>query len=340
MSNQVTNRKTGTRLEVAEDESILDAALRQGIVFPYSCRGGTCGSCKATLVSGEVSYPELSYSALSEDDKNNGAVLLCQARANGEVEIEANEMSASADIQIKMLPCRVSAMQRLAHDVMQLHLRLPTSQALNYMAGQYIDILLRDGRRRSFSLATRPQPGQELELHIRHVPGGRFSGMVFESMAEKDLLRFQGPFGTFFLRSDSESPVILMAGGTGLAPIKAILDQAFNENNPRSFHLFWGVRQKRDLYHDDLLRTWADANDNFTYTPVLSEPDATDAWSGETGFVHQAVIDTYPDLSDFEVYASGPPIMIESAQTTFASLGLKDDALFFDSFEYAADASA
>ena len=337
MVHQVTNRKTGTKIEVAEDESILDAALKQGVVFPYSCRGGTCGTCKANLIAGDVEYPPSDISALTDEKKAGGAVLLCQAQPRSELEIDATEMVASSDIEIKMMPCRVSTMNKLAHDVMELKLRLPASQQLNYMAGQYVDILMRDGRRRSFSMACRPQSGQELELHIRHVPGGRFSGMVFESMSEKDLLRFQGPFGTFFLREESEKPVILMAGGTGLAPIKSILEQAFHEDNPRTFHLFWGVRQLRDLYHHELLSAWDTTYDNFSYTPVLSESGNSDNWQGASGFVHQQVLNEYPELSAYEVYASGPPIMIGSAQQDFQAAGLDIDAMYFDSFEYATD---
>ena len=337
MVHQILNRKSGNRLEVNDGETVLDAALRQGTVFPYSCRGGTCGSCKATLLSGEIKYATDDLPALSEQDARDNLILLCQAQPVTDIEIEVNEMSARADIQIKMLPCRVSRMERLAHDVMGLHLKLPATQTLPYLAGQYIDIIMRDGRRRSFSLASRPLPGQELELHIRHVPGGRFSGMVFESLSVKDLLRFQGPFGTFFLREDSDRPVILMAGGTGFAPIKSILEQAFHAGIQRRFHLFWGVRQRRDLYHHELVSSWAEQQDNFRYTPVLSEAAADDDWNGETGFVHQAVAASYPDLSGYEIYASGPPIMIESAQAAFPALGLDPDLLFFDSFEYATD---
>ncbi len=336
MSFTVSNKKSGRSFEVGEGESILDAGLRQHTVFAYSCRGGTCGSCKARLVSGEVEYLH-DPQAITEQERMSGAVLLCQAHPRSDVEIDTAEIAASAEIEIKILPCRVTKLEKLSHDVMKLSLKLPASQRFAYLAGQYIDILLRDGRRRSFSMAGRPQAGQELELHIRHVPGGHFSGRVFDSMQEKDLLRFQGPFGTFFLRQDSERPVVLMAGGTGLAPVKAIIEQALHEGNTRQFHLFWGVRQQRDLYYHEILQGWAGQYENFCYTPVLSEPLEQDNWRGDTGFVHETVVKTYDDLTGFEVYACGPPVMIEAGREHFVAHGLDPERLFNDSFDYAVD---
>lgn len=336
MSFTVTNRKTGTTFSVKEDETILDAGLANSTVFPYSCRGGTCGTCKARLVQGRIHHAH-PPAALSAEELEQGYVLLCQAVPETDVEIEATELAASAEIRIKILPCRVSAMDKAAHDVMILHLKLPANQQFDYLAGQYIDILLRDGRRRSFSMASRPQFGQELELHVRHVPGGQFSSRVFESMKVKDLLRFQGPFGTFFLRQDNDLPAILMAGGTGLAPVKALLEQALHDGSARRFHLFWGVRQRRDLYLDDTMAEWAARHANLDYTPVLSEPQADDDWRGETGFVHEAVLARYPDLAGHEVYACGPPVMIDAARTRFPAHGLDPSRLYYDSFEFAVD---
>jgi len=336
MSFTITNQKTGSQFVAEADEPILDAALRQGIVFPYSCRGGTCGSCKAQLVSGEVQY-ENQPRAITEEERQAGKALLCQARAGTDITLDSNEIAASNAIEIKMLPCRVSELQPLAHDVMLMKLKLPASQNFNYLPGQYIDIMLRDGRRRSFSLASRANPGQELELHIRHVPGGHFTSRVFDSVKVKDLLRFQGPFGTFFLREDSTAPVILMAGGTGLAPIKAILEKVFDENSSREFRLFWGVRQARDLYFHEQLLAWVEQHPNFRYVPVLSEPLADDDWQGETGFVHETVLKEVPDMSAYEVYTCGPPVMIEAARSRFPAAGLDPDRLYFDSFDYAED---
>jgi CDP-4-dehydro-6-deoxyglucose reductase len=218
---------------------------------------------------------------------------------------------------------------------MQLSLKLAEGQRLQFLAGQYIDILLSGNQRRSFSLATAPHVDELLQLHVRHVPGGLFSGQVFTTMKERDLLRFQGPLGTFFLREDLDRPVILVAGGTGFAPIKSILDHAFAQGTTRPLHLYWGVRAQRDLYLHVLPQAWAREHAHFHYTPVLSEPLSEDNWSGRRGWVHEAVIADHPDLSRHEVYASGPPPMIEALKKAVKTHGLPSDRLYYDSFEHA-----
>ncbi len=342
MPFQVTNQTTGSVIEVNADETILDAALRVGKVFPYSCRSGTCSTCKADLISGEVDYGEYEQRALSEEEKTAGKLLLCQAKPSSDCVIASRELAAAASIQIKTLPCRVMGINKLAHDVVELELKLPANQSLSYLAGQYIDILLRDGRRRSFSIANKPEAEAALVLHVRHVPNGRFTGQVFETMRERDLLRFQGPFGTFFRRDDAASsktmtPMILMAGGTGFAPIKAIVEQAIEDKVKRAIHIFWGARAKRDLYMYDIAQQWASEHENISFTPVLSEPVEADEWSAATGWVHDEVIRQHPKLAAVEVYASGPPPMIEAARPVFIQAGLADENLFFDSFEFNSD---
>lgn len=338
MTTTVTNRRTGHHFEVKDGETVLDAALRQGRVLPYSCRTGTCGTCKASVVEGSVDYGAYAPQTLTDTERAAGRALLCQAKPMSDIVIDAQEIAAAESIRIKTLPCRVTALDRLSHDVMGLQLRLPQGQELNYIAGQYIDILLRDGRRRSFSLAAVPKPGVDLEIHVRHVPGGRFTSQVFDSLKERDLLRFQGPFGTFFLRDDSDRPVVLMAGGTGFAPIKAIVEQALENGAERPMHLFWGVRARRDLYMPELIEQWQRLDgDRILVTVVLSAPDPTDDWSGETGWVHHSVLRRFPDLSAAEVYASGPPPMIEAAKPAFRAAGLDDGRFYFDSFEFSPD---
>jgi len=334
---EVLNESTDTRFDCSGNETILEAALRQGHVLPYSCRNGTCSSCKAVLVSGEVDPGDCDPGALTDTERAAGKVLLCQARPKGDVVIRAREAAAASGIAIKLMPCRVTAMDKAAHDVMVVSLALPKVQTLEFLAGQYIDILMRDGRRRSFSIATKPAPGEDLELHIRHVPGGRFSTQVFESMKPRDLLRFEGPLGTFFLRESTALPALLVAGGTGFAPIKSMVEDTIAKEVKRPLHIFWGVRAKRDLYMSELCERWAADHKHIQFTPVLSEPDDDDEWSGATGFVHEAVIKTYADLSGHEVYASGPPAMIDAGRAAFADRGLVEDNLYFDSFEYAPD---
>jgi len=339
MAFQVTNQKTGNSFSVEKTETVLDAAMRQSRVFSYSCRSGSCGSCKARLISGEVDPGEFTAGALSDSEQAAGSILLCQARPQGDIVIEVNELPPGTAMTIRTLPCRVVSLEKVSHDVMLLQLKLPQNQQFEYLPGQYIDILLRDGRRRSFSMANAAAAGENLQLHVRLVPDGHFTGQVFTTLKARDLLRFQGPLGTFFLREDETRPVIMVGGGTGLAPLKAILDDALSKHPDRAFHLFWGVRSVEDLYLDNEIRRWLDVHPNLGYTPVLSEPKAADSWDGETGFVHEAVLREYPELDRFEVYASGPPPMIEALKTTLAAHGLPPERLFFDSFEFTTDSN-
>jgi CDP-4-dehydro-6-deoxyglucose reductase, E3 len=336
MSYHVTIQPSGHEFLAAEHESVLDAALREkGSVLPYGCRNGTCGSCMGTILSGAVVYPDGRPPALSEREEAEGKALLCQARPRSDLVIEAREVKSGQDLPVKILPCRVERRELLAPDVMRLYLKPPSAERLQFLAGQYVDILLADGRRRGFSLANAPHADEALELHVRHVPGGFFTDYVFNKMKDKALLRFQGPLGTFFLREESSRPIILMGGGTGFAPLKGMLEHAFHIGLDRPLHLYWGARAKVDLYLHELPRQWEKARPNFRYTPVLSEPRPEDDWTGRTGWVHEAVAADYPDLSGYEVYMSGPPEMIDAAKPAFAARGLPEDQLFYDSFDYA-----
>lgn len=339
MSYTVRIEPSGHELMAEPGETILEAALREGFHLPYSCRNGACGTCKGRLLSGRVSHRPYEPKALSEADRLAGKALFCRAVPEESVVIEAREVGAAKGIMIKTLPCRVARMEKLAPDVMALYLKLPQNERLQYLAGQYIDILLKDGRRRGFSLANAPVQDELLELHIRHVPGGLFSGHVFTDMKERALLRFEGPLGTFFVREESTAPIILVAGGTGFAPMKAILEQAFACSTTRTFHLYWGARNRPDLYLHALVEQWVQTKPNFRYTPVLSMPVAEDNWHGHTGYVHTVVAADYPDLQGYEVYASGPPQMIDAVQSTLLAQGLSEDALYYDAFNYAKDPS-
>jgi CDP-4-dehydro-6-deoxyglucose reductase len=277
---------------------------------------------------------------LTEQEQTNSQAVFCQALAASDLEIEIHEVSAAKELGVRTLPCRVVKIENLSHDVKRLQLSLPATERLQFLAGQYIDILLRDGRRRSFSLANAPHDDKTLELHIRHTPGGRFTDFVFNGLKERALLRFEGPLGTFFLREESSRPIIMVAGGTGFAPIKGMIEHLIQIGLSRTIHLFWGARSFEDLYLHDLVCAWEAAQDNIRYTPVLSEPIESANWQGERGLVHQAVLRAYPDLCAFQVYMSGPPAMIQAGRAEFTAAGLPDDQLFFDSFDYASDTLA
>jgi CDP-4-dehydro-6-deoxyglucose reductase len=289
------------------------------------------------VLAGSVDYGTHQDSALTHEDKLKGLALFCCAKATSDLTIEVKEGGAAKDIPIKTLPCRIERMEKLAADVMALWLKLPSNERLQFLPGQYLDFLLKDGKRRSFSLANSPEEDSLLELHIRHVPGGQFTDHVFGTMKAKDIMRISGPYGSFFLRDGEEStakPAIFLAGGTGFAPIKSILQHAFHHAVAREFVLYWGAKTQPDLYLASLPEQWQQEQNNFRFIPVLSEPRAEDHWSGRSGFVHQAVLDDHADLSGYEVYACGAPPMITAARRDFVARGLPEDAFFSDSFDY------
>ena len=333
----VTNQHSGNTFEVRSDETVLDAALRHGFVLPYSCRNGTCAACMATLVDGDVAHDPYDKSALSDAQLESSRVLLCRARPRSDLVISASEIDALDNVVIQTLPCRVSSLDKLTHDVMKLCLSLPRDTVLNYIPGQYIDIILRDKRRRGFSIASAPRADGNLELHVRHVPNGRFTTQIFLSLKPRDILRFEGPLGTFFLR-DSPKRAILIGGGTGFAPLHAMIQDQLSKAGSRPIHLFWGVRTPKDFYYLDQIRQWQDNHGgSFQFTPVISEPGKSIPWDGLTGWVHDAVAQRYPDLADAQIYASGPPPMIESIRNAFAAHGLSNEDIFYDSFEFSSD---
>jgi CDP-4-dehydro-6-deoxyglucose reductase len=331
MSHQITIKPSNHIFTATEGETILEAALREGFAIAYGCRNGACGTCKGKLLEGRVDYGAYQEHALSEDEKKHGFALFCQAQPLTDLVIECREIRAVRDIQIKTLPCRVQKMERVALDVMVLYVRLPATERLQFLAGQYIDILMKDGKRRSLSIANAPHDDALLQLHLRNY-GGPLSDHVFNRMKEKDILRFEGPLGTFFLREDSDKPIILLASGTGFAPIKAIVEHALFKGINRPMTLYWGGRVFSDLYMDALARTWQREH-GIGYVPVLSEARPEDEWTGRTGFVHRAVMADYPDLSRYQVYACGAPIMVEAAHKDFTTrCNLPDEEFYSDAF--------
>ncbi|WP_426054603.1 CDP-6-deoxy-delta-3,4-glucoseen reductase [Janthinobacterium sp. PSPC2-1] len=338
MTFQITVQPSGHQFSCEADETVLSAAIRAGVGLPYSCKSGACSSCKGKIVSGNVQHKPYQARSLTEEEAAAGYSLLCCAVPQGDLVVQAREVAGSSDYPIKKMPSRVTTIEKVAPDVVVLTLQLPASERLHYRAGQYIEIMLRDNKRRSYSMASAPVDGGPVSLHIRHMPGGLFTDQVFGSMKERDILRFEGPMGTFFLREDSDKPVVLLASGTGFAPLKAIVEHMINEQSPRPITLYWGARRPHDLYMDALCRQWAADLPQFTYVPVVSEALPEDAWSGRTGFVHQAVMADLPDMSAYQVYACGAPIVVESANRDFVQLcQLPADEFYADAFTTEAD---
>ncbi len=341
MPFSVTVQPSGKLFQVERDEPVLAAAIRQGIGLPYGCRDGACGSCKCRLLEGRVIHGAHQAKALSEQEEADGFVLTCQATPQTDLVLEARTVPGAGDFAVRKMPSRVISIDKVAPDVAILKLQTPSNDAFLYRAGQYLEFILRDGSRRSYSMATAPLPNAEkpaVELHIRHLPGGKFTDLVFSTMKEKDILRAEGPFGSFFLRDDSDKPIVLLASGTGFAPIKAIIELLESQKNQRKATLYWGCRHRADLYLHDWALAAAARLQNLTYIPVLSEPKPDDEWKGRTGFVHQAVMHDLPDLMHHQVYACGAPIMVDSAQHDFVvKCGLPDDEFYADAFTSEAD---
>jgi CDP-4-dehydro-6-deoxyglucose reductase len=320
---------------------VLAAAMRADLMIPYGCRNGACGTCKGRILGGEIDYGAYQPGTLTDSEKAKGFALFCVAKPKTPLLIEVREVRRAGDIAIRKLPCRVEKIDKVAPDVAIVSLKLPANERLQYLAGQYIDLLLKDGRRRSFSIATAPEDDALLELHIRHVPGGYFSGELFDHYKGREILRFEGPLGTFFLREESDQPMIFVAGGTGFAPIKAIIEHALRRDLPRPMVLYWGVRSLHDLYLPNLPLSWQAKHRGFQFIPVLSDPLPEDGWSGRTGLVHKAVMADFPQLSGHQIYACGGPAMIDAAKREFTTeCGLPEEDFFADSFTYAVQSDA
>lgn len=341
-THQITVQPSGRMFVAQAGEAILSAGIRQGIGLPYGCKDGACGSCKCKLIEGRVVHRPHQSKALSEAEAANGFILTCCGVPQTDLILESRQVTELGALPIKRMPTRVMRLERASPDVMLLTLQLPASDGFAYRAGQYIEFILRDGTRRSYSMANAPagaaSTGAKLELHIRHMPGGRFTDHVFTTMLEKEILRAEGPFGSFFLREDSSKPMVLLASGTGFAPVKALIERMQQQGIQRAATLYWGGRRPRDLYMNDWVRAKLTEMPNLRYVPVVSDALAEDGWTGRTGFVHQAVLQDFPSLVDHQVYACGAPIVVDSARQAYTSLaGLPAEEFFADAFTSEAD---
>ena len=341
MTFQISIQPSGRTFAVEPGEAMLSAGIRQGIGLPYGCKDGACGSCKCRKLEGTVVHGTHQSKALSDEEEANGFVLTCCGFPHSDVVLESRQVTEAGAFPIRKMPARVLALERMSHDVMKIRLQLPANDTFVYHAGQYVEFILRDGSRRSYSMANAPHNGPALELHIRHMPGGKFTDHVFGPMKEKEIQRIEGPFGSFYLREDSDKPMVLLASGTGFAPIKALLEHMQFQGITRPATLYWGGRRPEDLYMDDWVQARLLDMPNLTYVPVISNATPEDAWTGRTGFVHRAVLEDLPDLSAYQVYACGAPIVIDSARNDYSELaGLPEEEFYADSFITEADKAA
>jgi CDP-4-dehydro-6-deoxyglucose reductase len=333
MAHRITLQPSGHTYEVEEGKTILQAGLDAGHMLPYSCRAGVCRTCRGTVVEGKVDYGLAHETYLPQSDRDKGYALLCQAKPLSDLVVEVREVHG---VRPRIIPCRVEKLDKPASDVAVIGLRLPMNENFRFLAGQYIDMLLKDGKRRSYSLATKPESTgvTALEIHVRATPGGLFTEHVFNKLKVRDLLRFEGPLGSFYLREESDKPIVMLASGTGFAPIRSICELALEKGleKKRPMTLYWGCRVKQDLYQFDIAKSWE--RPGFKFVPVLSD----EQWAGRTGFVHRAVMEDFPDMSGVQVYACGAPIVVESARRDFSlTCKLPVEEFYADSFLTEAD---
>ena len=335
MTFRIHLQKSDRDFTAREEETVLDAALRTGVVLPYGCRNGACGTCMGKLLSGTIHYRDILLTGITPEERSAGYALFCQALPSSDLVIETRRVHNEGFPPIRRLPCRVERLEKCNDSILRLFLKLPATEQMHFLPGQHIDVIMPDGAHRSYSLANAPHVTEHLELHVRHYPGGHFSEYAFTSLKEKTLLRIEGPLGTFSLREDSDRPMIMVAGGTGFAPIKSIIEHILYRRLGRTVYLYWGARTARDLYLHDLASLWVADNKNIQYLPVLSEQNPEEPWSGKKGLVHEAVLEDFPDLTGYEIYTCGPPPMVHAVKETFIRHGLASEYIYSDSFETA-----
>ena len=344
MAFQIVVQPSGRSFTVEGDETLLSAGIRQGLNMPYGCKDGACGSCKCKKISGEVQLGTYQTKALSDEERAQGLVLTCCATALSDVVLESKQVTSADAFPMKKLPVRIASMEKVSSDVMRIFLQLPATEVMQYHAGQYVEFLLRDGSRRAYSMANAPHTlaadAPKVELHIRHMPGGKFTDHVFGAMKEKDIQRVEGPQGSFYLREDNDAPIVLLASGTGFAPIKALMEHMQHKGITRPTRLYWGGRRPADLYMNDWVLAQLPLMPHLQYIPVVSNALPEDAWAGRTGFVHAAVLQDTPSLTAYQVYACGAPIVVDSAKRDYVASGLVEDNFFADSFTSEADKAA
>ena len=325
MTYQVSVADTAFRFPCEANESVLDAAQRAGLEIPFSCRKGVCGTCKGRVVSGEVRA--FAGDALGEAERTEGHVLFCNARPRSDLVILPRSIARADPFARKIVTARVFRLRKLADDVMLVHLRFPAGVRIKFKAGQHLNLLLDNGERRDFSFANPPRESDGAQLYIRHVPGGTFTTYVFEKLRQGDLLKVEAPFGDFTLR-DGGNPILFVAGSTGFAPIKSIIEDMINRDIRRDITLYWGSRTRAGLY-SDLPEKWARQHPHLKYVPVISDMPEQGI---RHNLVHKAVLEDHPRLAGFQAYVCGVPVMTQAAKTEFLAAGLRAEDFFADAF--------
>lgn len=334
----VTLQASGKQFAVGDDQHVLDAAQKAGLALPYSCLAGVCGSCKATLISGQCTYPHNPPTALNAAEQQSHKILLCQAVPSSDLVIAAREVASLADMPHGEFALELIEKTKIGPDVACLRLRDTHGRAMRRLAGQYLDVILEDGKRRAFSIANAPHEGADIDLHVRRVAGGGFTSYVFDDMPLGTIWRVEGPLGTFVPREDSERPILMVAGGTGFAPVKALIEHFLHLGSRRHITLYWGARAASDLYLRALPEHWSRTMTNFEFVPVVTEAEQAEGL--RVGLIHEAVLEDHADLSAFDIYMSGPPAMIDAGRRGFVEARLPEDRLYYDSFDYAPDVLA
>ncbi len=320
----------GVEFEIKPSQTILEAAISSGITLPYGCRSGSCGSCKATIIKGEVFHEDIMPGVLTDQDKSEQNFLLCKTYATSDVTITSPVEKKLDEFPKKITPVRVEKLNLLNHDVMQILLKLPAGENLQFKAGQYLEFILKDGARRAFSMANAPSDDL-IELHVRLIEGGTFTNYVFNEMKEKSIHRIEVPIGNFYLR-ESDRPMIFVAGGTGFAPIKSIINDCHRAGVERKIYLYRGFKTHKDLYQDEVVENWKKNINNFEAINIYSEEVVN---GQEKSLVHKKVIKDLGQLDSFDVYCCGAPGMIEVAYKEFVEAGLNPNSFYSDAFTFA-----
>lgn len=336
MQYTVHIKPKGYNLTVKAGETVLAAALRQGFNFPHDCQNGVCGTCKGRLLEGQVEYDEPLLAALTEAEREAGYALFCSAKPVSDLVIHVEGVLGPEQLPVKKLNYKIQILEQLTPTIYRVILQPPLEDHIYYRAGQYFEILHRDTSPQPFSIANAPLgDNKSLEIHIRSRPDNLSMEELISEMKTVGELRINGPLGNCILRREPAYPMIFAAGGTGIAPLKAIIEQALAEGVKQPIYLYWGVRILSDFYLQALITRWAKYLPNFHYIPILSGKDELNKWKGRTGWVHEAIIQDHPNLEHFHIYASGPTEMVYAALHAFKSHGLNRALMYSDVLDYA-----